>query len=254
METIAEFLRELRPGPWWLVAIKDGTLRGQVFDRAIDAQEWAELRNQGGWNLYYHINPHKQGSKAGKATRADIAAVEWLYADIDPNSDLDYAEEQQRLLELANSAEATISVFSGNGVQLLWRLAEAQPVSAQIESEIHTIGQLLGGDAVQNADRVFRLPFTTNWPNAKKQELGRTPSKARLLNFNKTTWSVPDVLRWARSVKTTNSHQSGSESFNNSNDDELVLPSDIETIIRQLSDKVKQTGVDRSRVLWHACN
>ena len=254
---ISEFLEQYRPGgPWWLVCIRDGGLRGETFSDAERAEKWALGKNADKWNIYYHINPHHEGSHTGKALKKDIAQVEWLYADIDPDPTKEFNGERARLLQLAEKSKKTLAVDSGNGIQLLWRLNEARPIGTDVENDILTIGQHLGGDSVQNTDRVFRLPGTVNWPNEKKRALGRESVESKVLYFNDTTWDTVDVLLWARSASqhAGSSQSSAQGEKSDETETEFILPADIRDKIKTLSDKIREGGVDRSRVLWHACN
>ena len=85
----ADFLAQLRPGgPWLLVAIDpDG---GDNIE-AITAQQQADVssfvqRWNGKRNLYYMVNPTRQALDK-KPKKTDIAAIEYLLADLDPAKD-----------------------------------------------------------------------------------------------------------------------------------------------------------------------
>ena len=256
MGLISTFLEQYRPdGPWWLVAIRDGTLRGSIFDSAASGEEWAIKHNKDKWNIYYHINPHIGAPPRPKALKEHIAQVEWMYADIDPDPKKEINGEQARLLQLASGSNATLAVFSGNGVQLLWRLDGSRPVGPEIEGEILSLATLLGGDSVHNADRVFRLPGSWNWPNKRKQELGREPAEARVIHFNDSTHDVTSVLAWARGVagapkKPEPEQPSGAKEDFDANS----LPDDVLRKVEELSEECGKPGTDRSRTLWRCCH
>lgn len=84
----ADFLRRLRPGgPWLLTAIHPD----QPGPITITAHDEAEIRafvceHHGRRNLYFSVNPTKR-DMAKKASKADIAKVEFLHADLDPRND-----------------------------------------------------------------------------------------------------------------------------------------------------------------------
>jgi P4 family phage/plasmid primase-like protien len=54
-------------------------------------------------------------------------------------------------------------------------------VVAGVEARAIGIKVAVEGDAVQNVDRVMRLPGTVNWPNEKKRRAGRVPRLSRVV-------------------------------------------------------------------------
>src|SRR5262249_47776287 len=82
-----EFLDKFRPtGPYVLTAIvPDGAIETITIGTTDKADEFVREHN-GKRNLYYSVNPTK-GAVGKKATKADIFAVEYLHADLDPRDD-----------------------------------------------------------------------------------------------------------------------------------------------------------------------
>jgi hypothetical protein len=82
-----EFLKKLRPrGPWVLTAIKpDGPAMTITAHRKDEVHDFI-AKHDGRNNLYYSVNPTK-AAVTRKATKADIAAVEFIHADLDPRED-----------------------------------------------------------------------------------------------------------------------------------------------------------------------
>jgi hypothetical protein len=83
----------------------------------------------------------------------------------------------------------TFEVDSGNGLQLLWqlenpiKLSDAEVIK-RTEARNHALAEVFGADpATRNIDRIFRLPGTTNYPNRRKQALGRVECRAKLVAF-----------------------------------------------------------------------
>ena len=80
-----EFLEKLRPGgPWIITAIvPDGDTETIT---AKDAGAVADFirANDGHKNLYYSVNPTRT-AMTKKAAKTDIAAIEFLLGDLDPN-------------------------------------------------------------------------------------------------------------------------------------------------------------------------
>jgi len=67
--------------------------------------------------------------------------------------------------------------MSGGGYQPIWLFEEPIPATpentARVESLGSNIATLINGDGVQNIDRILRVPFTRNFPDAKKRKAGR---------------------------------------------------------------------------------
>ena len=189
----ANFLQSIRPNePWVLVAI---TLDGPT--ETITARSPAEVdafvsANNGKRNLYYQVNPTKT-AMTKKPAKADIAAVEYLFTDLDPedNETTDAAKARYRKRIATFEQTPTAIVDSGNGIQALWKLSTRIELNgspeqiADIESRTKALTLRLGGKAgTQNIDRLLRLPGTTNLPNAKKRKAGRVECQTGFIEFN----------------------------------------------------------------------
>src|SRR5712671_6974409 len=227
-----DFLQQLRPGgPWLLTAIvPDGTTTSREVSSEADLQAFVILHD-GKRNIYYSINPTKR-PMSGKASKIDIASVEYVYADLDPRKNETPEAAKARYLEQLNGAfapKAAAVVDSGNGLQILWRLetpvkmTEApvpdmvndkgrmvqkktqkgtpvfklgpsdQALVNDIEARAKAVTIRLGSvTGTQNVDRIFRLPGTTNLPNKKKLADGRTACPTALIFFNGVTCSIDD--------------------------------------------------------------
>ena len=85
------FLEQLRPGgPWVLTAILPDKPDDQNIPRTITQTihsatevETFLTKHNSIRNLYYSVNPTR-GSMSKKAAKVDIAAIEYLPADLDP--------------------------------------------------------------------------------------------------------------------------------------------------------------------------
>src|SRR5262245_59999672 len=127
----ADFLAQLRPGgPWLLVAIDPDT----ETITAITAQQQADVtgfvqRWNGKRNLYYTVNPIRQPLDK-KPKKTDIAAIEYLLADLDPAKDEAPAAAKARYRAQLEAMQPTPTavVDSGNGLNGLWRLATPIPL------------------------------------------------------------------------------------------------------------------------------
>jgi len=138
------------------------------------AEEWIETR-QGISNLHYQVNEVRAGLLNRKPTKADIARVLHLHADID-------VYDEATLQRIRSFVPApTLIVFSGGGFQPLWTLREPTTDFDRVERINMVIAKALGGDNCHNVDRLLRLPGTINMPNAKKRAAGRVPTLARII-------------------------------------------------------------------------
>lgn len=198
------FLKQLDPDGWHaLCAIHPDTRRveGRVFgpgEWALMA-DWIEAR-QGERNLYYSVNEPDPDAPDSKLKKEHIARIRAVYADIDPKgedgSPAGLAAERRRIRALMDMLlqdplhSPTAVVDSGGGMQALWSLPEkllASEWASWAEAQGRGIAHKVGGDAVQNVERVMRLPGTVNLPDAGKRKKGRRTSVASLVEFNAET-------------------------------------------------------------------
>jgi hypothetical protein len=216
-ETV-EFLERLRPdGPWVITAIHptSGKIETITARNATEARDFIRYHD-GTRNLYYSVNP-TQKAMARKAAKTDIAAIEYLVGDLDPHDGESPKDAKARYLKALEALDpaATAIIDSGNGIQVLWKLATPialpEPVMetdtkgktiraftpktvaiiADAEARSAALMERLGSVAgTQNIDRIFRLPGTTNLPNKKKLKAGRVACTTKLLRFNKSKYSL----------------------------------------------------------------
>jgi hypothetical protein len=193
---IQDFLERLRPGgPWVLTAIiPNGETDTRTFTDAAQAEVWALEWNKTK-NLYFHVNPIIRTAVAKKAEKTDIAALDFLHVDVDPRSGEDFDEERARILGLLTTHRPdgipapTVIINSGGGYQALWRLAQPIPINGDValaeeaERWNRALEHMCGADNCHNCDRILRLPGTTNWPNRKKRDKGRTPTQAAVCDW-----------------------------------------------------------------------
>ena len=207
------FLERLRPGgPWLLTAIvPDGGLPTTVTARTAEQVEVFICQHNGKRNLYYSVNPTRI-VLTKKASKVDIAAIEYLPGDLDPKPDETTEAAKARYLAALKGHEPKPAAIidSGNGINILLKLAqrielpgpvvfvnkktgaerdgyekEALALIADAESRAKALMEKLGSVAgTQNIDRILRLPGTINLPNAKKRADGRVPCPARLIEFS----------------------------------------------------------------------
>jgi len=210
-----EFLEKLRPGgPWvltsihpdkeWITTITANTAAGV----AAFVKQWDGKRN-----LYYSVNPTRAAMTI-KASKPDIAAIEYLLADLDPKEGETAEDAKARYLTAIEQHKPapTATLDSGNGIQTLWRLEqpiklddpiqdqgkpalteETKKIVDNVEARVKALMETLGSNAgTQNIDRILRLPGTTNLPNAKKRKHGRVACQSKLISFNGATCVLDD--------------------------------------------------------------
>ena len=202
-EQAVKFLVSL-PGPLIdLTAIHpDGRIIGRSFskgnadDRAA-CVKWIEGATAKGYGLYFNVNSlgvrlgidERDGKKVMKGSEADVTTLHAFHVDADVSKDIaDPAAFEAAKAELLRAVRGmnkppSIIIDSGNGFGLFWILRTPVKVIAANLDQLKAINVVLrdavrampGGsaDACQNLDRVMRVPFTTNFPNAAKIKRGR---------------------------------------------------------------------------------
>jgi hypothetical protein len=243
-----DFLDRLRPGgPWLLTAIEpDGPIETATAQDADAVRDFI-LKHEGRRNLYYSVNPTTR-PLTSKASKKDIAAAEFLPADLDPRDEETPTEAKARYLERLATFEPrpTFVVDSGNGLQILWRLAV--PVGpggfATVEERTKAILLALGGPpGTQNVDRILRLPGTTNLPNEKKRKSGRVPCATALLSYSDIAHPLdvfPEVPRRDGATGSAGPKPNGRDGVHGD------IPQDLLSLIREGA----RTG-DRSDKFFH---
>ena len=218
-ESAINFLTQLRPsGPWVLSAIgpDDKKIETTTVRTPEEGDEFIRRYN-GKRNLYYSVNPTRRHLDS-KAAKTDIAAIEYMLADLDPSKGESSQDAKKRYLQQLNGEfepKPTAVVDSGNGIQCLWKLETRiilrEPVSTRtangkeklafspedqakiddVEERVETIMHRLGSAAgTQNIDRILRVPGTINLPNEVKRKAGRSSCPSELLWFNGVSYPL----------------------------------------------------------------
>lgn len=200
-----KFLQRFHPNRLWvLTAIKVDKkgIETKTFnpDDADKAETWIKTHN-GKDNLYFSVN-EPLGTLNKKANRTDIKAMHYLHVDIDPEAGQDLDMERERCLELLTIKlpqgipEPTVITFSGGGYQAFWALKEPLVTNGNLElAEKYKrynqhIEKVFNADNCHNIDRIMRLPYTENIPDAKKRAKGRVRILAKILDFNDTSYDI----------------------------------------------------------------
>lgn len=146
-------------------------------------QAWTISRNRNGYNVYFVLNAPRH-RLAKKPARSDIVSLRGIAADIDGAMSGRSMDEAFAMVAAA-PLESSVVIMTGGGFQPFWLFPESIPATPESVARIEALGarvaEMLGGDAVQSVDHIFRVPFTMNWPNARKVTAGRFPTPSGLL-------------------------------------------------------------------------
>ncbi|MCK5600549.1 hypothetical protein KAR91_01700 [Candidatus Pacearchaeota archaeon] len=209
-----DFLKQFRPnGPWVLTAIpvEGGKLNTATFGAKDGKKVNAWLKKFGDdHNFYFSVNPTISAVDK-KASRQDIACVEYLHVDVDPRAGEPLTDEQPRILEKIREFKPTPTcvIFSGGGYQAFWRLEEPIQIGGDVTKAEAAkrynmqLEVLLGGDNCHDISRIMRLPGTMNRPNAKKRKKGREEVMAELTHFDSKISYPLSTFTAAQQVQTS---------------------------------------------------
>lgn len=190
----AAFLQWLDPvGTHNLVAIHPETMA--IEARTFPAQDhagiapWVEAR-AGRVNIYYTANEVRPDLGDRKPSKADVVAVRAIYTDVDPMPSIDLEAERARIVaKLRTDAPLPFAavIDSGGGFQALAvladKLAATPDTVAWAETHGRGLAYALGGDTIQNVERLLRLPGPDNLPDSKKRAKGRVRRAAAVIDL-----------------------------------------------------------------------
>lgn len=202
-----DLLKGWRPdGPTMLASIdpQGGVPKVYVADPTVGAtRNWIADR-EGRLNLYW--TPNRVLSLNAKPNKGAVVDFSGLWVDVDPKS----GETPQDVLERVRAVDyphpPTVTLISGGGVQMFWKLRKPLPVGGSPdlyrifgkpnedrtaddlaliaehearlwagEGRYKALAETFGGDVeCRNADRIMRLPGTWNLPTKAKIKGGRT--------------------------------------------------------------------------------
>jgi len=227
------------------------------------AMRWLTEADRKGYGIYFNANEVKPlGKGHAKAKEAEVSTVRFLHVDADlPTGTApdDVETARAELLAKIKAAPLVPSVIinSGNGFGLFWELAEPVTVTPENREDIKArnvaLADQLGGDDCENLDRVMRLPFTVNRPNAKKIKAGRVPvladvvSDLRGLVVYTLEEFVPATVCNEKTPTRTESSGTAYETIGAPDIPETVDLSTLDEGIRSIIEKGPPTGYAKSR-------
>lgn len=183
-------------------------IRAYTFTKDEDDKMLAQIeRLQHVESVYFAVNELKEPiNGARKASKTDVRAARWLQVDKDPVPRRDFNEERERIFRALKNykIKPNVIIDSGGGGQAFWRIetpiileeradgaepwAEAEACSQQLALE-------LTADACHNIDRIMRLPFTVNMPDAKKRARGRVPALASVIHLDDGSYPLTAFMK-----------------------------------------------------------
>jgi hypothetical protein len=169
--TAVAFLQWLRPGGLWVLTAIDpnsNKIETMTATTAVEAASFVANYN-GSRNIYYAVNPTRT-ALSKKAKKTDVAAVEYLLADLDPNDEETPEEAKARYLEQLRAdfePKPTAVIDSGNGIQVLWKLESRVPLGEPTANAV--------GDLEFSAEDQDRIADVEKRAAAAMKRLGSKP-------------------------------------------------------------------------------
>lgn len=186
------FLEWFRPGgPWVLTSIvPDKGTSTSTFraDQKELLEKWIAAKD-GVENIYFQVAETGTRNITKKTRRDDITGSKWVWVDVDPSDCLDRDEIITRLETF--HPRPSLVIDSGGGYQAFWQISLCDDLD-DLEAINRWLSEKLGGDNCHNADRIMRLPGTTNVPNKKKRKAGRVATPASVVWWEDTVFSLGD--------------------------------------------------------------
>lgn len=200
VEDAVRFLEWKRPGgPWALIAPTPDWDRGTPLTLIHDAtglRSFVEAKS-GKFGLFYPVAEAKPGLRQQPEKR-HLIETRLLHVDLDPPPGLapagfdEWARAKvEEVRAQTHSPRPSCVVLSGNGLHLLWKLAQPHPLGgsdvivADFEAYTNGLAVAFGAnDGTWNANRVLRLPGTINLPNMKKRKDGRSARESSIVELH----------------------------------------------------------------------
>jgi hypothetical protein len=202
IDTLEDFLKAVAPpdGGWMQLCAFDPEDKraasiALAWNRGTidEAAEFARKHNTHR-NIHWSVNPLTRRIDK-KVKKSDVKEMRWVHADIDDAS-------EEVLEKIRNyHPRPTLILFSGGGYQAFWALQEPVHANGNLEelesANLRVLQDLYPLDVgTRNLDRVMRVPFTTNWPNATKKAANRKATLATVVEYNAgRTVSLSDFKR-----------------------------------------------------------
>ncbi len=171
-------------------------------EQVAQAEAWVSAANAKGRNCYFHTNISNAVNK--RLSKHDVKSARFAWADIDPDIKQFGSYEQAKLylksLVPSLCEHASIIIDSGNGLQVLYRLAPTLDISNQEAKERfeivnRAVAKRWNADSTQDCSRILRLPGTINYPSQSKMDKGysSTPSLAKIIYCSEKKYTLESI-------------------------------------------------------------
>ena len=170
--------------------------------QAAQAEAWVSEANAQGRNCYFHTNISDVINK--RLSKYDVKSARFVWADIDP--DIKQFGSYENAKDYVNSLipslieHASLIIDSGNGIQVLYRLAPLIDISDQEAKEKYEIvnravANRWHADSTQDCSRILRLPGTLNYPSQTKIDKGypSQPTSAKIIYCSAREYSLESI-------------------------------------------------------------
>ncbi len=202
-DEVRKFFTKTIRGQIHLTAISTDKSRSPLaIDFCTDAEaaiEWALSQNAAGMGVYYSVNGVRTGLNK-KAKKDDIVDIRFAHVDIDPPKGVAgwTTAEREQFCNMLGAAliPPCCVVWSGNGLQALWRIENGVSAATVEDINKRLIVAYEGDHGTYNVDRILRVPGLINWPNEKKRIAGRVPALAHLeVDDDGSVCSIEEFLK-----------------------------------------------------------
>src|SRR5581483_5502400 len=227
------------------------------------ALRWLIEADRKGYGIYFNANEVKPlGKGHAKAKEAEVSTVRFLHVDADLPAGTAPDDVQTIRAEMLAKIKAaplvpSLIINSGNGFGLFWELAEPVTITdenrADLKARNKALADQLGGDDCENLDRVMRLPFTVNRPNAKKIKAGRVPVLADVVSDLRglAVYTLEEFVLAAVSNETTTTRtKSSGTAYETIGSPDIPEPVDLSTLdesLRSMIENGPPPGYAKSR-------
>ena len=209
MERVTHFLKTIRPEGPWLIWVKfpDGPCFTRTFhpgqEEALNKLIDSNINSN---NLYFLLN-HQTGdfNDTKNPEKNQMKFMDFVHVDIDPDHRKDFNEERAAILGNLTSYKPAPSfiIDSGGGYQAYWRLEpHAQVINdsshsnvTELEAHNRYLERYFNADHCHNLNRLMRLPYTKNFPDARKRSRGRVTTDTALVEMNTNRYPLSNFIQ-----------------------------------------------------------
>lgn len=168
----------------------------------VQVEAWVQKANSAGRNCYFHTNIGNTEDR--RLSKEDVCTARFVWADIDPDILIhgSYEQAKSHLKTLISnlSKHASLIIDSGNGLQVLYRIAPQVDITEKASKERYeilnrAIAKHWNADSTQDCSRILRLPGTINYPSPTKIDKGypKTPTIAKIVYCSPIEYTLESI-------------------------------------------------------------